>query len=133
MMDWQPGTSLDAAEKAIILKAYAFYKQNKTQTAQSLGIAIRTLDTKLERYEHENKMDLEKKAVEKARHDVFLRKQRGNPPNDIGLPYVPYEPELREDSLERHRIASPTGPRFEPVTNTSDKPINERKEKSKKA
>ncbi len=38
-------------ERQIIQAAYGFYKGNKTATAQSLGISIRTLDNKLERYQ----------------------------------------------------------------------------------
>lgn len=49
-MSWQPGQTLDDVEKEVILKAFSFYQGNKTQTAKSLGIAIRTLDNKLERY-----------------------------------------------------------------------------------
>lgn len=47
---WQPGMSLEDVEKEVILKAFRFYQQNKTHTAHSLGIAIRTLDAKLEKY-----------------------------------------------------------------------------------
>jgi hypothetical protein len=48
---WQPGMSLEDVEKAVIQQAFAHFKKNKTQTALSLGIAIRTLDTKLASYE----------------------------------------------------------------------------------
>lgn len=37
-------------EKEVILHAFRFYRQNQTHTADGLGIAIRTLDSKLERY-----------------------------------------------------------------------------------
>ncbi len=50
---WTPGVSLEAMEKQIIEAAYGFYRGNKTATAQSLGISIRTLDNKLERYAEE--------------------------------------------------------------------------------
>jgi len=48
---WQPGLTLEDIEKATILKAFRFYQGNKTKTANSLGIAIRTLDNRLAAYE----------------------------------------------------------------------------------
>lgn len=49
-MLWQPGQTLDDIEKEVILKAIKFYGGNKTRTASSLGIAVRTLDNKLAIY-----------------------------------------------------------------------------------
>ncbi len=49
-MNWQPGVSLAEVEKRTILAALKFFQGNKTRTAQSLDIAIRTLDNKLELY-----------------------------------------------------------------------------------
>jgi transcriptional regulator with PAS, ATPase and Fis domain len=51
---WSPGMKLDDVEKETILAAYQYYHQNKTQTAASLGIAIRTLDYKLAKYRGES-------------------------------------------------------------------------------
>jgi DNA-binding NtrC family response regulator len=50
MITWQPGVTLEEVEKQAILLALKFYQNNKTQTARSLGIAIRTLDAKLDKY-----------------------------------------------------------------------------------
>ena len=50
MINWQPGITLEEIEKQVILKALEFYQGNKTKTALSLGIAVRTLDNKLEKY-----------------------------------------------------------------------------------
>lgn len=44
---------LEDVEKEAILTAYRFYKENKTQTAASLGIAVRTLDYKIAKYRGE--------------------------------------------------------------------------------
>lgn len=49
-MIWQPGVTLEDLEKQAILEALRFYGNNKTRTAQALGIAIRTLDNKLAKY-----------------------------------------------------------------------------------
>lgn len=50
---WQPGITLEQLEKATIIKALRFFQGNKTLTAQSLGIAVKTLYNKLEQYESE--------------------------------------------------------------------------------
>lgn len=47
---WQPGIRLDEVEKRIIFKALQYFGNNKTKTAQSLGISIRTLRNKLHEY-----------------------------------------------------------------------------------
>ena len=44
------GTSLDEAEQGLILKTLAANGNNKTQTAQILGISLKTLHNKLRRY-----------------------------------------------------------------------------------
>jgi DNA-binding NtrC family response regulator len=44
------GTSLDDAEKGLILKTLAANGNNKTQAAQILGISLKTLHNKLRRY-----------------------------------------------------------------------------------
>jgi len=49
-MTWSPGVTIEDLEKEAVIKAFRFYNQNKTHTANSLGIAIRTLDSKLEQY-----------------------------------------------------------------------------------
>lgn len=54
---WQPGMSLEDVERDAILKAFEFFRGNKTQTANSLGIAIRTLDSKLDKYGAKNIYD----------------------------------------------------------------------------
>jgi len=50
---WSPGRTLEEIEKAVILEAIRFFRNNKTQTALALGIAIRTLDYKLAKYRGE--------------------------------------------------------------------------------
>jgi hypothetical protein len=46
-----PGMKLESLEQLAIESAFTHYRGNKTATAQSLGIAIRTLENKLEKYE----------------------------------------------------------------------------------
>jgi len=61
---WSPGMKLDDVEKEAILAAFQFYHKNKTQTAAALGIAIRTLDYKLARYNGEALPEKEKETVD---------------------------------------------------------------------
>lgn len=72
MISWQPGMSLEEIEKQCVLQAFRFYRGNKTQCAIALGIAIRTLDSKLEKYEHDGK---QQRNADDARA-IEARKQR---------------------------------------------------------
>lgn len=47
---WVPGYTLDKIEESAIRQALNYYRGNKTQTASALGISIRTIDNKLNRY-----------------------------------------------------------------------------------
>ena len=47
---WVPGTTLDDIEKSVILEALQYHSVNRTHTAKSLGISIRTLRNKLADY-----------------------------------------------------------------------------------
>jgi hypothetical protein len=46
----QPGVPLDEIEKQAILNRLKFFRGNKVHTARDLGIVVRTLDSKLEKY-----------------------------------------------------------------------------------
>ena len=45
-----PGMTLDEAERILILRTLAALGNNKTRTAESLGISLKTLHNKLRRY-----------------------------------------------------------------------------------
>lgn len=81
---WSPGVTLEQVERQVILKAMEFYHRNKTMTANALGIAIRTLDAKLEKYESDDRKRIEYEKSEAAKRTDFLNRQRGpgqSPPN----------------------------------------------------
>lgn len=48
---YQEGMTLEAIEREVILHVFKINRGNKTRTAAVLGIAIRTLDSKLEQYQ----------------------------------------------------------------------------------
>lgn len=60
---WQPGMTLASIEKEAINEALKFYQGNKTQAANALGIAIKTLYNKLDVYAEE---DLKEKSALEA-------------------------------------------------------------------
>lgn len=83
MIMWSPGVTLDAIERQVIEKCYQFFKQNKTATANALGIAIRTLENKLERYRLEDEKSKEgRDHYERGRED-FLRRSRSGHEGDV--------------------------------------------------
>jgi len=45
-----PGTTVDEAERQLILLTLAFTKNNKTRAASMLGISLKTLHNKLNRF-----------------------------------------------------------------------------------
>ncbi|MBM3782927.1 MAG: sigma-54-dependent Fis family transcriptional regulator [Acidobacteria bacterium] len=50
----QPGTTIDDAERALILRTVQMTKGNKTRAAEILGITLKTLMNKLNRYDEGN-------------------------------------------------------------------------------
>lgn len=77
---WSPGVTLESIEKQVIQKAFVHFKQNKTATASALGISIRTLDNKFEKYEAESKEAREGDERRRREKDTFLARARGNAP-----------------------------------------------------
>lgn len=80
MIVWSPGVTLEAVEEQIIKRALAHYQGNKTMTAQVLGIAVRTLDNKLEKYFQDEKKHEQSMQEEKKRREDFLARCRGKLP-----------------------------------------------------
>jgi hypothetical protein len=77
-VNWSPGVTLENVERQVILAAYRHFRSNKTQTAQSLGIAIRTLDNKLEKYQHDDKRHERTKSHAERQREEFNQRQRGD-------------------------------------------------------
>lgn len=78
-INWVPGITLEEMEKQCVLSAYRFYRQNKTQTAGALGIAIRTLDAKLEKYGDDERREAERVDGDKRNKEIILARMRGLP------------------------------------------------------
>ncbi len=56
-----------------------FYKGNKTAAAQSLGIAIRTLDARLDKYKKEKEQHVTRNVEAQAKRDQLRARQRAIP------------------------------------------------------
>lgn len=127
-IQWSPGMTLEALEKQAILKTFRFYRGNKTTTANVLGIAIRTLDNKLEKYELDAKLEKEREENGKSERAQWLERSRGkNTPNFINT---------GNDEKERAQSVSSAnaGVRVESIANTSPQqavPVSQRQEVQK--
>lgn len=122
-LNWQPGMNLEIIEKSAILQAFRFYRGNKTATAQALGIAIRTLDHKLEKYATDDVVM--RKADEERRKDreEFDLRQRGIPRTHQGTAII------AKEQAGFHEARG--GLQLESIANTSEEsgmPMPQRKE-----
>lgn len=105
---WSPGVTLDEIEKMVILKALSFYRNHKAMTASALGIAIRTLDNKLDKYEFEDEKQRKKLEDERKQKSEFAIRQRGNPPNNIGATFDPLQSQAYfQGAPSRSNVESP--------------------------
>lgn len=123
---WSPGMSLEAVEKLVILSAFRHYRGNKSTTATALGIAIRTLDSKLESYAEEGRKLADETALQKQKDEDYLRRARGIPNAGVNTTAEEIEIQRRAYGLE-----APRGLPVEPATQTStEQPVSmpERKE-----
>lgn len=77
---WTPGMPLEQLEKQQIEAELEFRMRNKTATASVLGISVRTLDAKLERYENEREEQRIRDEQRRKKEEDFSRKSRGLPP-----------------------------------------------------
>lgn len=77
MMDFNPNMSLEELEKLCIQHRMRWWKGNKTQTANTLGIAIRTLDAKLEKYGDDDRTQRDNEEREGIERERVLARMRG--------------------------------------------------------
>lgn len=119
IIQWSPGVTLESVEKQIILVAFRHYRGNKSATANSLGITVRTLENKFEKYEDDKKVEKEREDNDRKQREEFLARQRGaNTPNYLDTAETLSKPGeeqvLSQDSLDRIRLQSPQDSSAEP-------------------
>lgn len=121
---WSPGMTLESVEKQVILMAYRVFKGNKTQTAQALGISVRTLDKKLADYKVDSDKEQKREEHEQQERAAYLKRARGS--------YTGYNAEESSpNAATNHAHESGSGLHMEPAANTPEKPtvpVSERKE-----
>lgn len=83
VITWSPGVTLEEIEKSVILKAFRFYRGNKTATAQSLGIAIRTLTNKLEGYKKDVMRQQDALKEAETEEQQYALRARGEHPDQL--------------------------------------------------
>lgn len=79
-VNWTPGLTLEEMEKQVILTALKFYQGNKTQTSIALGVSVRTIDTKLEKYESDRLKFEETEKQRRIDQSATLARLRGGQP-----------------------------------------------------
>lgn len=112
MNGWTPGIDLEQWEKLAIEAAFHFYRGHKAQTAIALGISVRTLDSKLEKYDFDRgqaRDRYERDKIENARILERLRGKHNDPAQAV---------ENGTSSLYR----ADTGVHMEPPTFTGKEP-----------
>lgn len=89
MINWQPGMTLKDVEKSAILASLKFFRGNKTQAANALGVSVKTIHNKLKEYKiagndpESNVVDLNagNSTIEEINKDAEAKRKRlmGNP------------------------------------------------------
>jgi len=69
--------TVDAVTKLLTLEAYRYWRGNKTATANSLGISVRTLETWLEKYEQDERDQQRRESEYKLEQERILQRLRG--------------------------------------------------------
>lgn len=86
---WSPGVTLDDIEEQVIQKALMHFRGNKAQVASALGISVRTVDNKIEKYEIARAAERAKEDDRKRERDFRLARSRGIHPVHPSASYGP--------------------------------------------
>lgn len=136
---WSPGVTLEQVEEQVVKACYEHFKHNKTATANALGIGIRTLDAKLEKYKEDDASRETADHVRRAENARQLARARGAPQQGDFFGPSSQPPAPRPRGLGADLPAgvaeafsnAETGLRMEPIANAAAEqpvPVQERKE-----
>lgn len=81
-----PDMTLDDIERMVITSRLNFMGGNRNRTADSLGIAVKTLFNKLERYELEDMARSKQAEERRAANQEYLARARG-----LAVPQMPVQ------------------------------------------
>lgn len=109
---------IDALEELVIKKAFAFYRENKTATANSLGISIRTLDNKLEKYEMSAIEETLAYESRKQDRDVQLARARGI---HFDSSFIPALATVSDKTSAGLSLEPPSNPAAKPPVSVSER------------
>ncbi len=73
---WAPGMTLSEMERQVVKSAYAYFDEDKTRTANALGISVKTVYSYLERYAEEDLVTEQRKEDEKRDKQNWLERSR---------------------------------------------------------
>lgn len=76
---WTPGMSIAEVERQIIKEAIVYFRGNKSLISKSLGISIRTLDTRMESIKAEEEAQRFRVEAQTREREIFLERSRGIP------------------------------------------------------
>lgn len=121
--------NLEAVEKQVIELAMAHYRGNKTATSQALGISIRTLDGRLEKYIEDERVELERYEEDRRRRDDYAARARGTPPAQFDTAAKPW-PGVQPSAIPAPQQAVPVSVGIEVQAMLSSKAARGRPRKS---
>lgn len=70
------GMTLEELEKQATLFAFKYFDSNKTRTSQSLGIAIRTLEERMKKYDDNSKQIADSQRADQDRRNADVQRER---------------------------------------------------------
>lgn len=116
---WTPGVTLEQIERQVIEKAFSHFQKNKTSTAHALGIAIRTLDSKFERYAEQDKSMTVFEEERKRERAYQLARARGQSPAQYGydtgsMPRIPQAAAVVNQAETRVHVESAANSKAQP-------------------
>lgn len=114
-ISWSPGVTLEDIEKVVILKAFRHFRGNKTITANALGIAVRTLDNKLEKYESDGRIAKDRDDADRIKRSEFIDRQRGGGAIGNAQAPIPARSNHSASGLPLESIANATAQHAVPV------------------
>lgn len=79
-ISWGPGVTLESVTRFWCEKAVHYFKDNKAAAARSLGVDVRTLTAKLEKYAADDAEATRAQEERKQKEEEWLLKSRGQLP-----------------------------------------------------
>lgn len=120
---WSPGVTLESMIQQAVEAAMNFHHGNKTAASRSLGISIRTLDTRIEKYKKE-KDDHEQRITDtEQRRREFQARERATP---VGASFDHAgTPSIHADAVRRKQqenmLSAQAGVQAKPVARVAAK------------